>query len=292
MNTPAPQPLTQASSATGLQKVQRRCRLFWFILIAAAGLYMAPAQAQTNVLTGLQPTGVTTLNPVNSIKPMGLQIQFNPGSNTEDVGTSIKILILMTVLSLAPGIVIMMTSFTRIIIVFGFLKQAMGTQSIPPGQVLTGLSIFLTIFIMAPVWQRINTDAVQPYIKKQITQEQAWERGIAPLHAFMLKQTGRTELALFLDMSGSKAPEKPEDISMVVLTPAFMTSELKTAFQLGFLIYLPFLVIDLVVSSALMALGMMMLPPMMISLPIKILFFVLADGWVLLIRNLVQSFKV
>jgi flagellar biosynthetic protein FliP len=145
---------------------------------------------------------------------------------------------------------------------------------------------------MAPVWQRINTDAIQPYLQKKITQDQAWEKGIAPLHAFMLKQTGRNELALFIDLSGSKPPEKPEDISMVVLTPAFMTSELKTAFQLGFLIYLPFLVIDLVVSSALMALGMMMLPPMMISLPIKILFFVLADGWVLLIRNLVQSFKV
>lgn len=277
---------------TGNKKHVKRVNYLWLCIIVAFAMQAACAGAETNVLSGLQPTGVSSLIPAdNTLKPTGLLIQLNPASSREDVGTSIKILILMTILSLAPSFVIMMTSFTRILIVFGFLRQAMGTQNTPPTQVLTGLAIFLTIFVMAPVWQQINTDAIQPYIDNTISQEMAWERGIAPLRAFMLKQTGHNELAMFLELSGSKAPQKPEDISMVVLTPAFMTSELKTAFQLGFLIYLPFLVVDLVVASSLMALGMMMLPPMMVSLPIKIMFFILADGWTLLIRNLVTSFK-
>lgn len=265
----------------------------WLCIAAALALNAACANAQTNALTSLQPTGLSSpaSTATNILKPMGFQIQFNPASSREDVSTSIKILILMTVLSLAPSFMIMMTSFTRILIVFGFLRQAMGTQNTPPTQVLTGLSLFLTIFIMAPVWQKINTDAVQPYTKNTISQEEAWDKGIAPIRSFMLRQTGTKELALFVELSGSQPAKTAEEISLVVLTPAFMTSELKTAFQLGFLIYLPFLVIDLVVSTSLMALGMMMLPPMMVSLPIKILFFVLADGWTLLIRNLVTSFK-
>ena len=271
----------------------KRIHYLGISIAVAFALQVSCAQAQTNVLTGLNPSGVSSLAAsTNTFQPMGLLIQLNPASSREDMGTSIKILILMTILSLAPSFVIMTTSFTRILIVFGFLRQAMGTQNSPPTQVLTSLAIFTTIFIMAPVWQQINTNAIQPYINNTLSQEAAWEQGIAPLRAFMLKQTGRNELAMFMELSGSKAPEKPEDISMVVLTPAFMTSELKTAFQLGFLIYLPFLVIDLVVASSLMALGMMMLPPMMVSLPIKIMFFVLADGWTLLVRNLVTSFKI
>ncbi len=272
--------------------MKRFCHPCLSIAAVFLALHITCADAETNVLTGLQPTGVSSLvTATNTLAPMGLQIQFNPGSNREDMSMSIKILILMTMLSLAPSFMIMTTSFTRIMIVFGFLRQAMGTQNTPPPQVLTGLSLFLTIFIMAPVWQRINSEALQPYVKGSITQEEAWEKGVAPLRSFMLKQTGRNELALFVELSGSKVEQEPEKLSLVVLIPAFMTSELKTAFQLGFLIYLPFLVIDLVVSSSLMALGMMMLPPMMISLPIKIMFFVLADGWTLLIRNLVTSFK-
>jgi flagellar biosynthetic protein FliP len=152
------------------------------------------------------------------------------------------------------------------------------------------MSLFLTLFIMAPVWKQVNTDAIQPYLAQKISQEDAWQNGIKPLHAFMMRQTGRKELALFLEISGNKIPEKTEEIGLEVLIPAFMMSEIKTAFQMGFLIYLPFLVIDLVVSVSLMSMGMMMLPPMMISLPIKILFFILADGWTLLVRNLVMTF--
>jgi flagellar biosynthetic protein FliP len=218
-------------------------------------------------------------------------IQLNPASTRQELSTSIKILILMTILSLAPSFVVMMTSFTRIMIVLGFLRQAMGTQHAPSGQILSGLAIFMTIFIMAPVWQQINTKAIQPYVNEQISEEAAWQDAITPLRAFMLRQTGSKELGMFIEMSGSPAPQRPEDVDLIALIPAFMTSELKTAFQLGFLIYLPFLVVDLVVSASLMSLGMMMLPPMMISLPIKILFFILADGWTLLLKNLVISFK-
>jgi len=272
--------------------MSRKTCCILLIMAATLATYEAHAIAATNITTSLMPTGVASLQDnISTLKPMGLQIQFNPASSPEELGTSIKILILMTVLSLAPSIIIMTTSFVRLLIVFGFLKMAMGTQTIPPNQVLSGLAIFLTIFIMAPVWQQINTEAIQPYMNKSITQEEAIDKGIAPLRTFMLKQTGKNELALFLDLSGSKTPKVPAEISMIALTPAFMTSELKTAFQLGFLIYLPFLVIDLVVATSLMALGMMMLPPMMVSLPIKILFFVLADGWTLLIQNLVTSFK-
>ena len=222
--------------------------------------------------------------------PMGIKIQFDGGSQPGDMSNSVRILLLMTVLSILPSILIMTTSFTRIIIVFGFLRQALGTPTTPPNQVLTGMAIFLSLFIMAPVWKQVNTEAMQPYLNHTITQEQAWERAVKPIHSFMMRQTGKKELALFIEISGQKIPDKLDDLGLEVLIPAFMISEVKTAFQMGFLIYLPFLVIDLVVSVSLMSLGMMMLPPMMISLPIKILFFVMADGWTLLIRNLVMSF--
>ncbi len=226
-----------------------------------------------------------------TLLPIGVRVQFDTANSPQEVSKSIQILLLMTVLSLAPSIIIMTTSFTRILIVFSFLKQALGTQQTPPAQVLTGLSIFLTIFIMSPVWMKIHNDALKPYMDGVITQAQAWERGIEPLKQFMLKQTGDNELALFLELARQGKPQRKEDIGLEVLIPSFMISELKTAFQMGFLIYLPFLVIDMVVSTSLMALGMMMLPPMMISLPIKVLFFVLADGWTLVVRNLVRSFS-
>jgi flagellar biosynthetic protein FliP len=231
-------------------------------------------------------------NDGGTLLPMGIRVQFDTANSPQEISKSVQIFLLMTVLSLAPSIVITTTSFVRILIVFSFLKQALGTQQAPPSQVLTGLAIFLTIFIMSPVWMKIHNEALKPYMDGVITQAQAWEKGVEPLKQFMLKQTGNNELALFLELAKKGMPQHKEDIGLEILIPSFMTSELKTAFQMGFLIYLPFLVIDMVVSTSLMALGMMMLPPMMISLPIKVLFFVLADGWTLVVRNIVRSFSV
>jgi flagellar biosynthetic protein FliP len=230
-----------------------------------------------------------------NISGMGIRLQIDPSDSPEEVTQSIQILMLLTALTLVPSAFIMTTSFMRIMIVFGFLRRALGTQTAPANQMLAGMSLFLTIFIMAPVWDKINTEAVQPYLDKEITQKEAWQRGVTPIRAFMARQTGREELELFTEMHGAQqadTAETEDEMPLNVLIPAFMVSELKTAFQMGFLIYLPFLVIDLVISSSLMSMGMMMLPPMMISLPIKILFFVLADGWSMMIRGLVSSFSV
>ena len=225
------------------------------------------------------------------VLPTGIQIKLDPASSPKDVSQSLRIVMLLTALSLAPSALIMMTSFTRILIVLGILRQAMGLQNVPPGQILAGMALFLTIFTMSPVWERINTTAIKPYMAEEITQDEAWKRGLEPIQAFMLKQTGDKELSLFIEISRIVPPKARTDVPFNILIPAFMTSELKTALQMSFLIYLPFLVIDLVVASSLMAMGMMMLPPMMISLPVKILVFVLADGWVLCMRGLVMSFR-
>ncbi len=222
--------------------------------------------------------------------PAGVRIQFDEGDSPAQTSRAIQLLLIFTALSLAPSAVIMMTSFTRLLIVFGFMRQALGTQQSPPGQILAALSLFLTFFIMAPVFRTVHEDAIQPYMEERISQTDAWSRGMAPLRQFMASQTGEKELILFLDLANKPTPNSMDEITLDVLIPAFMLSELKTAFQMGFLIYLPFLVIDLVIASSLMSLGMMMLPPMMISVPIKIFFFVLADGWTLLVRGLVSSF--
>lgn len=203
----------------------------------------------------------------------------------------LQILALLTILTLAPALLILLTSFTRIIVVFAFLRSALATQQMPPNQVLIGLALFLTFFIMAPTWKEINTQALQPYLKGEIKEQVALEKGMAPLRMFMFKQTREKDLALFVELSGDKRPKTYKDISNLVLIPAFIISELKTAFQIGFVIYVPFLIIDMVVSSALMSMGMLMLPPMMISLPFKILLFVLVDGWNLVIQQLVLSFR-
>jgi flagellar biosynthetic protein FliP len=224
--------------------------------------------------------------------PLGIRIQMDPAGSPQEVSRSIRIFLMLTALSLAPSAIIMCTAFTRILIVFGFLRQALGTQQTPPGQIMAAMSLFLTVFIMMPVWTQINTDAIQPYMAEQITQQEAFTRGAVPLHRFMGKQTGKEELKLFVELSGAKPPASIDDVPIHVMIPAFMISELKTAFQMGFLIYLPFLVIDLVIASCLMSLGMMMLPPMMIALPVKMLFFVLADGWTLVVRGIVRSFQV
>lgn len=204
---------------------------------------------------------------------------------------NIKLLLLLTSLTFIPAIILTMTSFTRIIIVLGFVRNALSTQQSPPNQVLMGLALFMTLFIMAPIYNNVNTNAIQPYIKEQITQEQAIEIGSKPVKDFMLNQTREKDLALFYQASNIEKPEDRYDVSFTVLIPAFIISELTTAFQMGFLIFVPFIVIDMVVSSILMSMGMFMLPPVTISLPFKILLFVMADGWHLVVKSLIESFK-
>ena len=211
-------------------------------------------------------------------------------SKPADVAVTLQIFFLMTVLSLAPSLLMMTTSFTRIVVVLSFLRSALGTQQAPSNQIVVGLSLFLTFFIMAPVWQQVNTQALQPYKAQTITQEEALKRGIAPVRKFMLSQVREKDLALFLSLSKLPRPRNSDDIPTMTLIPAFVVSELKTAFQIGFLVFIPFLVLDMVVASVLMSMGMMMLPPVMISLPFKILLFVLVDGWGLVIGSLVKSF--
>ena len=208
----------------------------------------------------------------------------------EKVSTLIQLVILLTILSLAPAILLMVTSFTRIVIVLSLLRHALGTQTMPPNQIIVGLSLFLTFFIMAPVFNRVNDEALKPYYEEQISGQQAFEKAAAPVKVFMLKQVREKDLSLFVKIANEKRPAKPEDISLTTLIPAFAISELKTAFQIGFMIYLPFLVLDMVVASVLLSMGMMMLPPIMVSLPFKLLLFVLVDGWYLIVGSLVQSF--
>ena len=212
-------------------------------------------------------------------------------STTQQTGTSLQILLLMTVLSMAPAILMMMTSFTRIIIVLSFVRNALGTQQLPPNQVMVGLALFLTFFVMAPTWNQINTTAVQPYMNNQISQTEALAKAEVPLRDFMFRQTREKDLELFVGLAKMERPKTYKEVPTYVLIPAFVISELKTAFQMGFAIFIPFIVIDMIVSSTLMSIGMMMLPPMMISLPFKLLLFVLVDGWHLVVQSLVTSFK-
>jgi flagellar biosynthetic protein FliP len=219
-------------------------------------------------------------------------ISLNIGGSADQskASTVVQLLFILTVLSLAPAILLMLTSFTRIVIVFSLLRHALGTQQMPPNQIIIGLALFLTFFIMAPVWQQVNDEALKPYYEDKITGEEAFSLASTPVKNFMLKQTREKDLALFAKMSKEKKLEKPLDVSLAVLIPAFVVSELKTAFQIGFLIFLPFLIIDVVVASILLSMGMMMLPPVMVSLPFKLLLFVLVDGWYLIIESLVRSF--
>lgn len=216
-------------------------------------------------------------------------------ASPEGLSSSLQVMLLLTVLSLAPSILLMTTCFVRIIVVLGFVRQAIGTQTLPPSQVLTGITLFLTLLIMWPVWNRVYTDAVVPYTGKQITLDEAWTRGVRPIHKFMsmqIERTGNTDdIWLFLNyVPGDVKPSKYDDVPLQALVPAFMISELKTAFLIGFQIYLPFLILDMVVSSVMVSMGMMMLPPVMISLPFKMLLFVLVDGWHLVIGMLMSSF--
>ena len=206
------------------------------------------------------------------------------------MSVGVQLLLLLTVLSLVPAILMMVTSFIRISIVLSFARTAIGMQQLPPNQIIIGLALFLTVFVMAPIWSEVNDQALQPFLDNQISMDTAIERGSAPLRVFMLKQTRERDLGLFIALGKLPQPNTPDDVPTWVIIPAFMISELKTAFQMGFLILLPFVVIDMVVSSALMSMGMMMLPPTTISLPFKVLLFVMADGWYLISRSLVTSF--
>ncbi|MBM7659350.1 flagellar biosynthetic protein FliP [Bacillus mesophilus] len=218
-------------------------------------------------------------------------MEFFNTNDPENVSTSIKLLLLLTVLSIAPSILILMTSFTRILIVLSFVRTSLGTQQMPPNQVILALALFLTFFIMTPVFTEVNEEALTPLFNDEITLDEAYERASLPLKEFMSKHTRQKDLALFLGYAGIERPETVEDIPLTALVPAFAISEMKTAFQIGFMVFIPFLVIDMIVASILMSMGMMMLPPVMISLPFKILLFVLVDGWYLVVKSLLVSFN-
>jgi flagellar biosynthetic protein FliP len=241
----------------------RSARRFSLIALAAVALASEPAAAQD------------------------ISINFGQGGVTE---RAIQLIALLTVLSLAPSILIMMTSFTRIVVVLSLLRTALGTATAPPNAVIIALALFLTAFVMGPVLQRSYDEGVRPLVANQITVEQALERGVAPLRGFMQQNVREKDLQLFMDLSKEPPPATPEQMSLRILVPAFMISELKRAFEIGFLLFLPFLIIDLVVASVLMSMGMMMLPPVVVSLPFKLIFFVLVDGWTLVAGSLVQSY--
>ena len=261
-----------------LRKTLRRTgRRRFLVVMAVLGLAL---------LTLTSCAAATTDGSTPATTPGGIDTQ-----NPQNVSAAIQILLLVTVVSLAPAILIMVTSFTRIIVVLSLVRNAIGIPQLPPNQVLIGLALFLTAFVMAPAIKQINSEAVQPYLNGTISQQEAYDRGEAPLRTFMLKQTREQDLGLFLKLSDTPKPQNVSEVPTYVLVPAFTISELKTAFQMGFVMFVPFLIIDLVVSSALLSMGMMMLPPVIVSLPFKILLFVLVDGWYLIIGSLVGSFN-
>jgi flagellar biosynthetic protein FliP len=248
------------------------------------------------------PRPVATVAPVRPVAPAGSAVPSTPASapstggmqlspaTSSALSNPVSLALLLGALSLLPAVLIMVTAFTRIVIVLGFTRSALGTQGVPPNQVLIGLALFLTLFVMGPVLKQVNDDALQPMLHGQITQSQAYDRGIEPLRGFMFKQVRSQDLQLFVDLSGKGKPATPKDVPTTTLIPAFIISELRTAFLIGFIVFVPFVVIDLVVSAALSAMGMAMLPPSLISLPFKLLLFVAVDGWYLLVSSLVRSF--
>jgi flagellar biosynthetic protein FliP len=263
-------------------------------LLVALGA--APASAQT---AGAASTAVTVpAIPTPSVgtpdaghATTSINLDLGPSKDGAVPSQSIVIILLLTLLSVAPALLIMLTSFTRIVVVLSLTRNALGLQAIPPNQVVVGLALFLSLFMMTPTLKTLNEEALQPFMKGKIEQGQALKNAEAPIRKFMMKQTRKGELALFIRASGDKKPAKPSEVSMTALIPAYILSELKTAFIIGFIIFVPFLVIDLVVSSSLMSMGMMMLPPVLISLPFKLLLFVMVDGWALVVRALISSFR-
>jgi flagellar biosynthetic protein FliP len=236
------------------------------------------------VLTGWLSAGIA------EAAPPFLSVSLDEAQAPGQVAVVMQIFLLMTVLSLAPALLIMLTSFTRIAIVLSLLRQAMGANQLPPNQILIGLALFLTFFIMTPVWQSVNQSALKPYLQEEISQQEAFQRALTPIREFMLRHTREKDLALLVDVARMQRPQNQAAIPTQVLIPSFIISELKTAFQIGFMLYVPFLIIDMVVASVLLSMGMMMLPPIMVSLPFKLMIFVLADGWYLIVGSLVKSF--
>jgi len=274
-------------------------RHFAFIIIIATITLVgwpgiASAQQGQSTSSGSTTTSQSSSGQNNSIgigSIPKINLSVTPPNGKSDYSTAIQILILLTILSFGPAFITLMTSFTRIVVVFFFMRSAMGTQQSPPNQVLVGLALFLTIFIMAPVFNQINHDAIQPYVNNKITQQEALDRGAVPLKKFMIKQTREKDLLMFMDLAKMKTVKDVKQLPLYVIVPSFVISELRIAFEIGFLIYLPFLVIDLVVSSVLLSMGIMFLPPVMVSLPFKILIFVLTDGWYLIVESLIKSYK-
>ena len=226
-----------------------------------------------------------------NISVPSLKIDLSETDDPDELVPAIKILALLTVLSIAPAILLMMTAFTRILIVLSFLRQALGSQTMPPNQVIIGLSLFLTFFTMTPVWENVRDNALTPYLEKKINQDEALENFMKPVRKFMLSQTREADIALFYNMMNLDRPAQATEVPSSILIPSFMISELKTAFQIGFIVYIPFLIIDMVISSILMAMGMMMLPPTVVSFPFKLVLFVLVDGWSLVVDSIVRSFQ-
>lgn len=250
-------------------------RLVFFIILSLLFLFATEAWSQMG-------TGGNLALPK-------LSINVDQANSNQDFGMTLQLLLVMTVLTLAPSILIMMTSFTRIIIVFHFLKQALGTTTQPPNQILTGLALFLTFYVMQPALNEANNNGLQPYLREEITQSQAIDNMVQPFRNFMLKHTREEDLGLFLKLSGKEKPNDINEVSTWTIVPAFAIGELRIAFQIGFLLFIPFLVLDMVIASVLMSLGMFLLPPQMISLPVKVLLFVLVDGWYLIIESLMKS---
>jgi flagellar biosynthesis protein FliP len=265
----------------------------FLLIISALMLMVQSATAQQNApIAPIAPQAPTAPSapPAPSVATPIVSLQLGTGGNDrENLSTAIQIVFVMTLLTLAPSLIMLMTSFTRIVIVLGFVRTALGVPSAPANQLLIGLSLFLTFFIMTPVWQDIQTNALDPYMAEQINSDVAIDKAIEPIRTFMLRQTRPSEVDFFLDLAGMGRTEVT-DLPMRVVLPAFVVSELRTAFQMGFLIFIPFLVIDFLVASTLMSMGMMMMPPTMVALPLKLLLFVLVDGWQLVVRSLVQSF--
>lgn len=261
--------------------------LIGFSLSLAVGLdaQTAPFPGDDSAATATTATGAESGG-----APMRLSVELDGSSGQGDVSVALQLVLVMTLLTLAPSLVILMTSFTRIVIVLGFVRTALGVPTAPANQVIIGLSLFLTLFIMGPVFDQVYEEALGPHLNEEITAREAMDRATVPIREFMLRQTRTTDLEFFLEL-GRFPPTRVEDLPMRVVIPAFITSELQTAFQMGFLLFLPFLVIDFLVSSVLMALGMMMMPPAIVSLPFKLLLFVLVDGWYLVVRGLVESFN-
>jgi len=251
---------------------------------------MKPTLVLMLFLCGFACMIVGTADSAHAVTVPTIQIGVGDSDEPQEVAKTLQIALVLTILALAPSILIMMTSFTRIIIVFSFLRHALNTQQMPSNQILVGMALFLTFYIMSPVWQRINETALQPYMNEQLPFQEALHKAAIPLREFMLKQTKEKDLGLLVSMTKGERPRTVDDIPLTTVIPAFMISEVSTAFSVGFLIYIPFLVIDMVVACVLLSMGMMMLPPVMVSLPFKILLFVLVDGWNLLIGSVIKSF--